>query len=205
MYRNICINCNKKWESSHPGKFCSSTCNHINAYAISRANIDFIKNCIECKSVFIAKRISARYCSSKCNNLALYKVRDIEKTNARKLELNKGTKARKRVLDRYRNNINFKLTCVLRARLNQAMRRSFISGSAVKDLGCSISELKAHLESKFQPGMTWENWSRHGWHIDHIIPLSKFILQNEEHLKKACNYTNLQPLWAHDNLSKGAK
>lgn len=98
-------------------------------------------------------------------------------------------------------DLQFKLKAILRTRLNNAIKRNTKSGSAVRDLGCTISELKQHLESKFQPGMTWEN---HGdWHIDHIKPLAKFDLSNLEQFKEACHYTNLQPLWAADNLSKG--
>ena len=102
-------------------------------------------------------------------------------------------------------DLNFKLTLSLRTRLNSAIRGNYKSGSAISDLGCSIEELKQHLESQFQPGMTWNNWSRDGWHIDHIKPLANFDLTKEEELKKACHYTNIQPLWAEDNLSKGNK
>ena len=63
----------------------------------------------------------------------------------------------------------------------------------------------AYLESKFQTGMTWENHTHNGWHIDHIIPISKFDLTDEAQMKKACHYTNLQPLWAGDNFRKHAK
>jgi hypothetical protein len=70
-------------------------------------------------------------------------------------------------------------------------------------IGCSIIELKEHLESKFSNGMNWENHGLYGWHIDHIIPLSS--ANTEEDLYKLCHYTNLQPLWAKDNLKKSNK
>lgn len=97
---------------------------------------------------------------------------------------------------------NFKLRQNLRARLRQSLKGSFKVGSAVELLGCSISELKAHLESQFKPGMSWANWSRTGWHIDHIKPLAFFNLEDSTQLAQACHYTNLQPLWAKENLEK---
>jgi len=108
------------------------------------------------------------------------------------------------IADRKLNDLNFKLACAIRSRLGTALKDDAKSGSAVKDLGCTIPELKAHLESKFQVGMTWDNWSKDGWHIDHIKPLASFNLEDREQFLEAVNYTNLQPLWATDNIQKGA-
>jgi hypothetical protein len=58
-------------------------------------------------------------------------------------------------------------------------------------------------EKLWKPGMTWNNWARKGWHIDHIKPLSSFDLENREELLQACHHTNLQPLWWFENLEKG--
>ena len=100
-------------------------------------------------------------------------------------------------------NINYKLKTNLRSCLNTAIKNNQKSGSAVKDLGCSIPEFKTYIESKFKPGMSWDNWGKKGWHIDHIKPLSAFDLNNnKEQLLKACHCTNLQPLWARENLVK---
>lgn len=74
--------------------------------------------------------------------------------------------------------------------------------SSVALLGCTLEEARAHIEGQFAPGMTWEN---HGeWHIDHIRPLASFDLTDPEQVQAASHYTNLQPLWASDNISKGA-
>jgi len=107
--------------------------------------------------------------------------------------------------ERKKLDTNFKITKLLRSRINKAVKRNQKSGSAVRDLGCSISEFKTYLESKFQEGMSWNNWSTEGWHLDHIIPLSSFDLTDREQFLKACHYTNLQPLWAKENITKGAK
>lgn len=106
---------------------------------------------------------------------------------------------------RRKDNIEFKLRHNLRARLRMAILNEQVKGSAIGDLGCPISELKTYLESLFQEGMSWENYGKYGWHIDHIIPLASFVLTNPDEFKKACHYTNLQPLWAKDNLRKGSK
>jgi hypothetical protein len=106
---------------------------------------------------------------------------------------------------RYNSDIKFKLSITLRTRLNTALKNNNKVGSAVKDLGCSIEEFKRYIESLWQPGMSWDNWSKDGWHIDHIAPLSSFDLTNVEDFKKACHYTNLQPLWAYDNFRKSDK
>lgn len=126
--------------------------------------------------------------------------------------------ARKRSLSgRYRNrvraycrlrrkiNIQFALADRLRATMNRALRRQFTRKSArTFDLiGCSPTELRAHIESLFLPGMSWEN--RHLWHVDHENPLASFDLRDPAQQRQAFHYTNLQPLWAKDNQSKGAR
>lgn len=104
-------------------------------------------------------------------------------------------------------DINFKLKKNLRTRLYSSIKSNQKAGSAIQDLGCTISELKIYLESKFQKGMTWNNWGKGNdkWNIDHIIPLSKFNLSNRIEFLKACHYTNLQPLWEVDNREKSNK
>ena len=98
----------------------------------------------------------------------------------------------------------YKMACSLCNRLNIAIKRGYKAGSAVRDLGCSIPELILHLEAQFRQKMCWENWGIYGWHIDHRKPLASFDLTDREQFKQACHYTNLQPLWAKENLSKGA-
>jgi hypothetical protein len=112
--------------------------------------------------------------------------------------------------NRYASDINFKIACNLRGRLNSALKNNQKSGSAIKDLGCSIEEFKRHIEAKWE---SWMNWSNHGiynkniktWQLDHIIALSNFNLENREELLKACHYSNYQPLETVNNIIKGNK
>lgn len=106
---------------------------------------------------------------------------------------------------RKKDDIQFRIASNLRARISKALTNNIKRGSVIKDLGCSVCELKQYLESKFQPGMCWENYGLYGWHIDHIIPLSSFDLTDQEQFLKACHYSNLQPLWAEENLKKSNK
>jgi hypothetical protein len=106
---------------------------------------------------------------------------------------------------RAEGDIDFKLRGVLRARVRAAVTRGGgeKSRKTMQLVGCSVPKLRQHLEAQFTDGMTWDN---HGeWHIDHIKPCASFDLTDAEQQRECFNYTNLQPLWAKDNLSKGAK
>lgn len=108
---------------------------------------------------------------------------------------------------RYNSNIHARLSSNLRSRLSKALKNNQKLGSAIKDLGCSIEELRKHLESKWKLGMSWDNYGHkpENWNIDHVVPLSSFDLTDREQLLKACHYSNLQPLWATENYSKSNK
>lgn len=132
-----------------------------------------------------------------------YKSKGKENIKAYK-KSNKGAETRRRYDSlKRKNNIQFKLANNIRSRLYKGISNK--AGSSVQDLGCSIAELKVYLESLFQSGMSWDNYGPKGWHIDHIVPLASFDLTDREQFLKACHYSNLQPLWASDNLKKGSK
>ena len=90
----------------------------------------------------------------------------------------------------------------LRARMHQALQaqNSYKNSKARELIGCSYQELKQHLQSLFVEGMSWDNFGE--WHIDHIRPCASFDLTDPEQQKECFHYTNLQPLWAADNLAK---
>ena len=100
----------------------------------------------------------------------------------------------------------YRLKCNLRNRLYFVVvriQKGIKQTSAIKDLGCTVGELMRYLENQFIQGMTWDNYGQ--WHVDHKKPLSSFDLTDPIQQLKACHYTNLQPLWALDNIRKSNK
>ena len=114
-------------------------------------------------------------------------------------------KVRKRCRERWWSEKNYRLRILFSHRLWMALKGTKKRHKTLDLLGCSIDKLVLHLESLFQEGMTWDNYGRDGWHLDHIIPCSMFELVNSEEQEICFHYTNLQPLWAHDNLSKNSR
>jgi hypothetical protein len=99
----------------------------------------------------------------------------------------------------------FKLKITIRNRIRSFLKIKNITkkNKTFDIVGCSPEFLKEHIENQFTDGMNWENHGLYGWHIDHIIPVSS--AKTEEDVHKLCHYTNLQPLWAEDNLKKNNK
>ena len=129
----------------------------------------------------------------------------------RKREYRKTTK-RKEYLRTYyrgirRENVNYKIAANIRGRIKAGLKakRANRNLRTPEYLGCSFKYLRHYIESQFTEGMSWDNYGVHGWHIDHIIPCASFDLTDIEQQKQCFHYTNLQPLWAKDNLSKGAR
>lgn len=189
-----CKICEVKFLNSRNAKCCSKKC---------RTEL----NRRECRRRYGTPVMSPRGPLTKVNKKSTCKICGEEFMHVIKRGSCSDTCSRKRrarkARHRYKTDINFRLADILRSRLKNVLKGRVKKGSAVSDLGCSIEELKKHLESRFTEGMTWENYGKGGWEIDHIIPLSKVDLQDLEELKKVCHYSNLQPLWAGDNRSKG--
>jgi len=107
--------------------------------------------------------------------------------------------------EKYKNDLIFKLKKLVRNRIFTFLSTKKIRKSCrtFEIVGCNPQELKDYLSSKFKDGMNWDNYGVYGWHIDHIIPLT--TAKDEFEIYKLCHYTNLQPLWSEENLSKGGK
>lgn len=99
------------------------------------------------------------------------------------------------------NDPLYRFQCNMRIMGNRVVKQLALGkkpACTLKWQGCSAEELKTHFESLFLEGMTWDNYGE--WHVDHIRPVSSFASEEWEQIN---HYTNLQPLWAKDNLSKG--
>lgn len=104
-----------------------------------------------------------------------------------------------------KNDPSYRLLLNLRRRLHQVLFGANKSENTLRLIGCTLEELKLHIESQFIKGMNWKTYGVKGWHLDHKIPCSSFDLSDPEQQKACFNFSNLQPLFAFDNLSKGSK
>lgn len=117
-------------------------------------------------------------------------------------------RARQRVhhKERKQTDLQYSILKNLRSRVGSAIKRGGKKCNKTIDLvGCTMSVLLEHLENKFKDGMNWNNYGLKGWHIDHIIPCSKFDMSKIKEQKKCFHFSNLQPLWWEENLKKGDK
>lgn len=144
------------------------------------------------------------------DNIKQHRLKNIDRYKKRSKEKYIENKISGVSRQRYNNDPIYKMKCNIREHVRQAIKYSNISKKhpSIKYLGCSVEEFKTYIESKFVDGMTWNNHSRGEdcWHLDHIRPLAHLKdITDDETLKKICYYTNYQPLWEKDNLSKQDK
>lgn len=109
--------------------------------------------------------------------------------------------------ERYKTNLNYRISCLCRARIKDVIKGFYKSDKTAKLIMCSIPEFKLHIEKQWLPGMSWENWGFgiDKWVIDHIIPCSFFDMSDAVEQHMCFRWQNLQPLWWKDNLLKSDK
>ncbi len=99
----------------------------------------------------------------------------------------------------------------IRTRISTAIYGSIVGDKAGRTweslVGYTLNDLKNHLQKHFQPGMTWKNYGKKGWEVDHIVPIKahNFSTPGHEDFKRCWSLSNLQPMWAKENMVKGAK
>ena len=181
-----CVECGVEFFANHGcRKTCSYKCKRKRDYfgVSGKIKEPHLKNCLTCGVELVVPHNSRikKYCSTNCR----------EKYRRRKQWENASTELR------------------LKVKISDRIRKAFkFSGNrkskrTTELLGCDVKTAKKWLEDKFLDGMNWGNCG--AWHIDHIVPCSAFDLKSEEQQKKCFHYTNLQPLWAIDNLRKNNK
>lgn len=177
----FCNICGKKIDNRDGRKTCSRKC-RLEKKRLVYEKLHGIKTriCLNCGEKFElhGKNNNSKYCNIKCSKKYLLFKRRL----------------------RYNLDPQYKL----RRRLgNQLYKHIKDQTGKFSLVGCSLLELQKHLESQFKEGMSWENYGFYGWHIDHIRPCASFNLADLKEQKLCFHYTNLQPLWWEENLSKG--
>lgn len=129
------------------------------------------------------------------------KVRDTQ----RRYQKNAAKKIYARRRKRYAEDKGFRVRVISAVRLHQALKRSSVvkSKCTMDFVGCTMDELRKHLEDQFEPWMSWDNFGE--WHIDHIRPCASFDFTDEAQIHECFHYSNLRPLCAQENRKKGAK
>lgn len=183
---------NKQAKIEYQKKYAKQNAVKISEYLKERRNKNYEK------ITNVEKKYAQNHRKERAEQSRIYNLKNKNKINIRKKEYLK---------NKYNNDFNYKIKKTLRKRILNALKSSGIKKNTSTEilLGCSIEEVRKHLEKQFKPNMSWENHGRFGWHIDHIIPCAAFDLTNPKEQKKCFNYTNLQPLWANENLLKGSK
>tara|TARA_R110000822_G_scaffold31474_4_gene91116 strand:- start:1273 stop:2070 length:798 start_codon:yes stop_codon:yes gene_type:complete len=216
-----CENCNKEIRTRrHWQRYCSKEClnksevtaNNWKKQNQKRKIIIKIKNCLQCNEEFLPKQNRAKYCSRKCyHKTDDYRQMDKKRLPTRiNLKYSEWSEKRKNSKIKYNKRKRetdpiYKLAANMRARVGMFLKLKKFkkTNSTFKLIGCTPQFLKKYLEKQFKPGMTWENHSLKGWHVDHIEPLDR--AKNPEDKERLCHYTNLQPLWAIENIKKSNK
>lgn len=213
--RNACRSCerarNKVWAKANPEKRREITQRHLNRLGKAGRQIKHAKWCRENRA---KRNESARRWRAANPD----KIRGINTANYWSMTLEQ--KERKREKDRcwrhssYRSSPKFNLTMRMRARislgLSAAAKRKGSSAARIKKacasenlLGASFDEVFQAITARLLPGMEWGERTK--WHLDHVVPLARFNLEDTFHQMAAFHHLNLEPVWATQNISKGCK
>lgn len=200
-YRNECIECHKKTRKKYFKSYYQE-----NKEILIKKNKEYVKNNPEKAKIWWKKyensekgkkyRLEYRK-SEKCLENVRNRMKKYRSKKENKEKINNYVK------NRLKEDEIYYLKDKIRRRINEVLRKKDLNKCKnSKDIiGCSWNELKEHLEKKFDKGMNWSNKGK--WHIDHIIPIS--TAKSKEEVYRLNHYTNLQPLWAEDNLKKSDK
>jgi hypothetical protein len=192
-FRTICKSCHKKYILINIDYILESNKKRANEYyKINREKV--LKRVKEYQKINIIKIKKYQIHYRKFNKS---KIKEYDKNHRKEINQKRN--------QRLKENISLKILHNLRGRIRLALKGICKSKKTLELIGCSVEELKAHLEKQFKPNMSWKNYGYYGWHIDHIKPCCQFNLNKEEEQKLCFNWQNLQPLWREENMKKGKK
>ena len=138
-----------------------------------------------------------------------YRLKNIEHKKEYDKEYSSNPERRKirqnRDNNRYKTDINYRILKLCRRRVLLAVQGFNKSASTIELIGCTIEELRQHIESKFKPWMNWENQGLGGWDIEHIKACFHFNMADPEQQRACFNWSNLQPMEHIANIKKGTR
>jgi len=178
-------------------------CSKINSDKFVNKNSKYIKEYLKCyykDNADIIKLRAKNYHNNNKEHVRKYQ-KEYRLKNKERCSLIQRNYYKKHI----KEDVGFRIKRNLQKRIWDAVRGHCKYDSTKNLVGCSVEELKQHLESQFKEGMSWDNYGRNGWEIDHIKPCASFDLSKLEEQHKCFHYTNLQPLYAIDNSRKGCK
>ena len=227
----ICSQCNKEFTPTHGRqKYCSQECIKFKAtdYRIKYRQTDKGKEAVKkynqsdtkkeyeksdkykaYQKIYLKKYAKTHPLSDKAKAYRSAYHKERRKDPAFKLKYNTRMNAYRK--KRIKSDPIFKLIVNARIRINAVLKTKNIKkmNSTIELFGCTPKFLKEYLEKQFYPhpitneAMTWKNHTLRGWHVDHIVPLDS--AKTIKAVEKLSHYTNLQPMWATENIKKGNK
>ena len=168
----------------------------INPDKVKQRNRDFYQNNRD-SEIARSKDWAQKNPEKKSKYNKEYSVKNRKRLNAKEREYRKMRRATSPL---------FRISIQARVSARRIVKMGAASpGRSGAALGCDYDKARRHIESQFKPGMTWGNYGRNGWHIDHVRPLCSVDVSDPSDVLSALHYTNLQPMWAIDNLRKGGR
>jgi hypothetical protein len=194
-----CSYCEKEFIVTKEEKYyCSMKCRKIRAKYQKNYNKKYYKEHEEERKIYLQKNKQKIRLQIK-----KYQEEHKEEIGEYHKKYNKNNHIKRNLyINKYLQNPINKLIALYRSRICSALKNKYKLFNTFELLGCSVKQLKNHLEKQFTSGMSWDNHSKFGWHVDHIIPCCSFDLSKKSEQLKCFNYTNLRPLWAEENLRR---
>jgi hypothetical protein len=200
-----CICCLAVVKNDNLFKFFKTKSSHICLTCVNKDWGDY-KLCRFCGGIYKIEDIKEGCKCINCHKCEMKQYRKDHnqelKTYFKKMYQKNKKKINAKNVEYRSKNTNARLGNNLRSRINKALHGVAKSKNTVALLGCSIENFKQHIESQWDDKMSWDNYGLYGWHIDHIIPCYQFDLTDSAQQALCFHYTNMQPLWAGENLSK---